>query len=109
MLTCALVRVCVVANLFAFAASQQAINIIKFIFPRQPLEPGPILKIVSILGEVSHSKAAYRGKVDYRVQRAALERLSILIQAGAVSKRAINQLGKMWSLLARGLDYATLR
>lgn len=95
--------------LWPFAASQQATSLLSLVLPREPLQPAPVLRIVSIIGEVSQSKPAYAGKVDYRVQRAALDRLSLLLEAGAVSREARKSLGGLWGVLARGMDYGTLR
>lgn len=92
-----------------FAATPAATALLPLLLPRHPLSPAPVLRIVSVLGEQHHNKPKHAGQVDYRLQRAALERLSLLLEAGAVSREGREALGGLWGVLARGLEYGTLR
>lgn len=62
-----------------------------------------------MLGEPSHVKILHHGRVDYKVQKKALEGLVVLLEVGAVGREGRELLGRFWSVLERGLEYGMLR
>lgn len=54
-------------------------------------------------------KKIHQGRVDYKVQKAALEGLNVMLEVGAVSRAGLETLQRFWGVIARGLEYGSLR
>lgn len=90
-------------------ASADSITLLGLIFPSSLLGAAPILRVVSILGEGSNSKLQHHGRVQYKVQRRALEMLVQLVELGVVGPQGRDALESFWGILEQGLEYKTLR
>lgn len=97
------------SHLLAPAATSQSLRLLPLLLPRAPLPLGPVLLTVSVLGEASHSLPPRAGKVDYAVQRRALEQLIVLLELGGVSQQGRDALDRLYGVIERGLLYRTLR
>ncbi|GAA6002019.1 uncharacterized protein JCM10292_001800 [Rhodotorula paludigena] len=87
----------------------QALKLLPALVPREPLPVQPVLLTLSTLGDASHNLPLGAGKVDYKVQRRALEQLVVLLELGAVSEQARGTLDRLYGVVERGLQYRTLR
>ena len=47
--------------------------------------------------------------MEYKTQKKALEGLNVLLEVGAVSREGLETLQRFWGVIARGLEYGTLR
>ncbi|GAA5909578.1 hypothetical protein JCM6882_003460 [Rhodosporidiobolus microsporus] len=86
-----------------------AFALLPALIPREPLALRPVLLTLSSLGETSHARPPHAGKVDYKVQRRALEQLAVLMELGAVGKEGTEALDRLFGVVERGLDYRMLR
>ncbi|GJN94703.1 hypothetical protein Rhopal_007794-T1 [Rhodotorula paludigena] len=87
----------------------QALKLLPELVPREPLPVQPVLLTLSALGDASHNLPLGAGKVDYKVQRRALEQLVVLLELGAISEQARSTLDRLYGVVERGLQYRTLR
>lgn len=96
-------------ELMRLVATPHAVALLQRLLPRSPVSASPILRIISVLGEQSNNKALHRGRVEYKAQKKALEGLNVLLEVGAVSREGSETLQRFWGVIARGLEYGTLR
>ncbi|GAA5828509.1 hypothetical protein JCM11251_000824 [Rhodosporidiobolus azoricus] len=90
-------------------STAHAYTLLSALVPREVLPVRAILLILSSFGEISHSRPLHAGKVDYKLQRRALEQLAVLHELGAVEKEGREVLDRLYGVVERGLDYRTLR
>ncbi|GAA5970370.1 hypothetical protein JCM11641_001684 [Rhodosporidiobolus odoratus] len=90
-------------------ATSDACTLLSALLPQTPLAVRPVLLTLSCLGEVPHDRPQGDGKVDYKVQRRALEQLAALLELNAVGKEGKEVLDRLYGTLERGLQYKTLR
>ncbi|GAA5851930.1 hypothetical protein JCM8547_000102 [Rhodosporidiobolus lusitaniae] len=90
-------------------ATSQAYSLLAALLPREPLSIKPVLLTVSSLGESSQNRPLYAGKIEYKVQRRALEQLAVLLELGAVEKEGREALDRLYGVGERGLEYKNLR
>ncbi|GAA5845863.1 hypothetical protein JCM9279_002404 [Rhodotorula babjevae] len=89
--------------------TDQSLRLLPHLIPKATLPLDPILLTISCLGDSTHSLPPRAGRVDYAVQRRALEQLAILIELGAVGREGLEALDRLYGAVEQALRYRILR
>lgn len=91
------------------ADTDQSLRLLPQLIPRTTLPLDPVLLAISTLGDSTHSLPPRAGKVDYAVQRHALEQLAALVELSAVGREGLEALDRLYGAVEQGLQYRILR